>query len=225
MIDYYDIMCPHATPVYSSNQTGYACIRSSDIQNGFLDWSTTKYISRSEFEKRIKVIVPMPKDVVYCREGARFGNAALIPSGKQVCLGQRTMLFRADPNVATPEFIWAFLESESTKKQAIRLAGGSASPHLNVGDIKEFVTIIPHLPLQQQFAQIVQKFERLRTKQREAERQAEYLFQTLLHQAFERDGGLGAGVDQSEVMEDDVHVSVGGNELTGDYVQLQMKSL
>lgn len=40
------------------------------------------------------------------------------------------------------------------------------------------------LPLQEKFAQIVQKFERLRTQQQEAERQAEHLFQTLLHRAF-----------------------------------------
>jgi hypothetical protein len=37
------------------------------------------------------------------------------------------------------------------------------------------------LSLQQQFAHIVHKFERLRAQQREAERQAEHLFQTLLH--------------------------------------------
>jgi type I restriction enzyme S subunit len=37
---------------------------------------------------------------------------------------------------------------------------------------------------QEKFAQIVQRFERLRTQQREAERQAEHLFQTVLHRAF-----------------------------------------
>jgi type I restriction enzyme S subunit len=43
---------------------------------------------------------------------------------------------------------------------------------------------IPPLPLQEKFAQIVQKHERFRTQQREAQRQAEHLFQTLLHHAF-----------------------------------------
>jgi hypothetical protein len=37
---------------------------------------------------------------------------------------------------------------------------------------------------QKQFAHIVHKFERLRAQQREAERQAEHLFQALLHRAF-----------------------------------------
>ncbi len=44
--------------------------------------------------------------------------------------------------------------------------------------------LVPPLPLQQQFAHIVHKFERLRVQQREAERQSEQLFQTLLHRAF-----------------------------------------
>lgn len=42
----------------------------------------------------------------------------------------------------------------------------------------------PVTALQQKFARIVQQFERLRAQQREAERQAEHLFQTLLHSAF-----------------------------------------
>ncbi len=179
--------CPHSTPTYSPTITGHACIRSSDIQNGTLDWSTTKYVDFSEYEKRVQTLIPMPNDVVYCREGARFGNAAIIPKGKKLCLGQRMMLFRAASSIATPEFIWAFLESESTYRQACQSAGGSASPHLNVGDIKEFITIIPPIARQQEFAQIVQRYERLHAQQKEAERQADHLFQTLLHQAFQRE--------------------------------------
>ena len=72
---------------------------------------------------------------------------------------------------------------------------------LNYRDISKFVTgidqfklnrsnldiipvQIPSLPLQQKFTQIVHKHERLRAQQREAERQAEHLFQTLLQRAF-----------------------------------------
>ncbi|MBE9125021.1 MULTISPECIES: restriction endonuclease subunit S [unclassified Coleofasciculus] len=55
---------------------------------------------------------------------------------------------------------------------------------ISTGIVKQCIVPIPPLPLQEKFARIVQKFERLRTQQREAERQAEYLFQTLLHRAF-----------------------------------------
>jgi type I restriction enzyme S subunit len=40
------------------------------------------------------------------------------------------------------------------------------------------------LPLQQKFAALVERVERLRSVQREALRQAEHLFASLLHRAF-----------------------------------------
>ena len=129
----------------------------------------------------------MGDDVIYCREGARFGNAARIPenSNKKICLGQRIMLFRADPQKATPEFLWAVLELDSIYKQAERMVGGSASPHVNVQDIKKIKTIMPPLANQDLFAHVVRRYDRLRIQQRETERQAEMLFQGLLRRAFE----------------------------------------
>jgi type I restriction enzyme S subunit len=56
---------------------------------------------------------------------------------------------------------------------------------------------IPPLPLQEKFAQIVQKYERLRTQQREGDRQAEHLFQTLLHRAFRGELTLQDSNDES----------------------------
>ena len=44
--------------------------------------------------------------------------------------------------------------------------------------------LIPPLLLQQQFARIVYRFERLRAQQQEAERQAEHLFRALVEGAF-----------------------------------------
>ncbi len=52
------------------------------------------------------------------------------------------------------------------------------------GKLEELVLIKPPLTLQQKFAALVELVERLRAAQREALRQAEHLFQTLLHRAF-----------------------------------------
>lgn len=52
------------------------------------------------------------------------------------------------------------------------------------GKLEELVLIKPPLALQQKFAALVARHERLRATQREALRQAEHLFQTLLHEAF-----------------------------------------
>jgi type I restriction enzyme S subunit len=55
---------------------------------------------------------------------------------------------------------------------------------ISTGTVKRLPVALPPLPLQQKFAQIVQKYERLRAQQRESERQGEHLFQSLLHRAF-----------------------------------------
>jgi restriction endonuclease S subunit len=55
---------------------------------------------------------------------------------------------------------------------------------LNASLLRALQVIVPPLPLQQKFAALVERHEHLRATQREALRQAEHLFQTLLHQAF-----------------------------------------
>lgn len=178
------IDCPHATPQYAYTETPYACLRSSDIQNGYLDWSTTKYVDAAEYAKRIGRTIPVVGDIVYCREGARFGNAARILDNKKVCLGQRMMLFRPAAGIATSEFLWAFLSCESTYHQAVRMVGGSASPHVNVGDIKRFSAVIPPLQAQQHFSKITRILDRSRQRGLESLLTFKSLFNSLVQHAF-----------------------------------------
>lgn len=63
-------------------------------------------------------------------------------------------------------------------------AGQSGQPLISEGRLANVALLKPPTVLQEKFAQIVRQFEHLRTQQREAERQAEHLFQTLLHRAF-----------------------------------------
>ncbi len=77
-----------------------------------------------------------------------------------------------------------FLEQLLNETDLERYITGSAQPKLTAAKLSALPIIMPPLPLQRKFADIVRRFERLRTQQREAERQAEHLFQTLLHRAF-----------------------------------------
>ena len=176
--------CPHSTPKYLDEISPYPCIRSSDLQNGYLDFSTTKYVSKDEYTKRIGRTTPVSGDILYCREGARYGNGARVPKNIKACLGQRVMLFRVDQTRATSAFFWALILSPTVRRFADDAVSGSASPHINVQDIREFPVFCPPLELQEKFARIVQTHEHLRAQQLEAHRQAQHLYDTLLHQAF-----------------------------------------
>ena len=178
------IDCPHETPSFSPNKTEFPCVRSSDIQNGYFDWSTTKFVNYETYKRRILRGKPIAGDIIYCREGARFGNAAIVPQNMKICLGQRTMLFRPSPKLATSAFIWLFLENTKTKQLVANLAGGSASPHINVQSLKNLEVITPPLSLQQQLSRVVSCKVNSRKKMIESERQVEHLFQSLLQHAF-----------------------------------------
>jgi type I restriction enzyme S subunit len=122
--------------------------------------------------------------VIYCREGARFGNAARIPKGRTICLGQRMMLFRSKHIVSTAEYIWSLLNSNRVYQQAVQRIGGSASPHINVKDIKKFRIFSPPLSIQQNYSAIVKKIDAMKEKFQKSSLRSEQLFNSLSQRAF-----------------------------------------
>lgn len=178
------IDCPHSTPVYAAGRTEYPCVRSSDIQNGALIFLDTKYVEKSEYETRIARGKPQVGDIIYCREGARFGNAARITHEATLCLGQRMMLFRPYLRAAVSEYLWAFLLSSAAYGQATSLVGGSASPHVNIRDIIALRVQHPPIDLQRKFARQVGAVEKLKAAQRVSLAELDALFASLQSRAF-----------------------------------------
>ena len=61
---------------------------------------------------------------------------------------------------------------------------GQTRDRVSMGQLAELSIPLPPLSVQQQFARLVERHERVRSVQREALRQAEHLFQSLLYEAF-----------------------------------------
>jgi type I restriction enzyme S subunit len=169
----------------NSEQRGYPILGMGNITySGRIDLTSLSYVelSRDEFEE-LRLI---PGDIIFNRTNSTdlVGKTAHWNLEMDAVLA--SYLVRLKPNEQVlPDYFTALLNSRYYKRifqERCRKAVGQSniSPTL----LKEFPMLIPPLPLQQQFAHIVRKFERLRAQQREAERQAEYLFQALLHRAF-----------------------------------------
>jgi len=90
-----------------------------------------------------------------------------------------------------PDYTLYALRQSGLRKIIGDLATGTSGSMKNISKQKAATLPIPSAPLslQQQFVHIVHQFERLRAQQREAQRQAEHLFQTLLHRAFREELG------------------------------------
>jgi len=135
--------CPHTTPEWTTS--GLVCLRTTNFRVRGLDLEEVRYVSEATYDQRTARLKPQAGDIVYSREGGILGIACVIPEGELMCLGQRMMLIRPDPVKCLPEFVALMLNAPQTVSRVAALTGGTASPHLNVGDVKRFVVPVPTL--------------------------------------------------------------------------------
>jgi len=176
--------CPHSTPSYTSENTGYMCIRTSIVKKNKILWDEIEYIPEEEFAKRIQRKKPEMGDIVYTREGAILGIAAIIDRECNVALGQRSMLLSPNRNKCTSEFLCVAMNCDSFLDNALKGVAGSASPHINVGDIKAFNIIMPPIELQNQFATFVHQSDKLKAEEQRKLEKMQILFDSLMQQYF-----------------------------------------
>lgn len=178
--------CPHSTPKWEKN--GKLCLRTTNFKRGYLDLQSPNYVSEETFNDRNRRIIPQPGDVLYSREGSVLGIACTIPSNVYPCLGQRMMLLRSGEKLNN-RYLMHYLNSPMVTNHVIATKGGTGSPHINVGDIKEFQIPIPSLEKQ---SNIVRQIEEQLSSCDNVEKtvdailtQADAMRQSILKQAFE----------------------------------------
>jgi type I restriction enzyme S subunit len=139
--------CPHETPAYAEDGE-FLVVRTADLDGGRLrDESDMKRVDVLEYTNRIRRASLEEHDIVYGREGERWGHAALVPLSSKFCLGQRMMQFRCGPNWE-PEFLMWLLNSRAVYLQGALDTVGATSPHVNVATIRNY--ILPAPPRQEQ---------------------------------------------------------------------------
>ena len=176
--------CPHSTPNYTSQNTGFMCIRTSIVKKNYIIWDDIEFISEEEYNKRIQRKKPEKGDVIYTREGAILGIAAVIDKECNVALGQRAMLLSPDANQCNSIFLCNAMNCDSFLANALKGQSGSASPHINVGDIKAFKMIMPPIKLQQQFAAFVAQVDKSKFVVQKSLQELETLKKSLMQQYF-----------------------------------------
>jgi type I restriction enzyme S subunit len=147
--------CPHETPKYDP-EGKFDVIRTADINCGILDLTSTYKLDKLEYERRIRREPLLPEDILYSREGERWGHAAIVPDSPLMCLGQRMMQFRLW-NSENPEFFMYALNSRSVYEQGAVDVVGATAPHINISAIRNFCMTRPPLLEQQAIADSVVK--------------------------------------------------------------------
>ncbi|MEZ8260628.1 restriction endonuclease subunit S [Vibrio sp. 10N.237.312.C02] len=137
--------CPHSTPKWTDN--GEICVRTTQMAPFSLDLSTSRYVSSDTYLKRIERLKPESDDVLYSREGGILGVACRVPSGVELCLGQRMIVIRPS-RLITSRFLELVLNSPLVNEIARHNTTGGAAPRVNVNVIKGYPIPLP--PLEEQ---------------------------------------------------------------------------
>ncbi len=151
--------CPHATPRYSASGT-YPAIRTADISPGIVYVDKAKKLSQKDYLRWIARLEPQEGDILYSREGERFGIAACVPAGVKLCISQRMMVFRIASDHC-PNFVMWLLNSVSTYRQALQDVMGATAPHVNISTIKNYFLAMPAKQEQDQIVNHIESETRL----------------------------------------------------------------
>ena len=125
-------------------------------------------------------------DIVLTTRGT-VGNVALydetIPYNI-IRINSGMVLIRPNLDLLLPKYLLYLIQMPIIKNQYLKLVSGSAQPQLPIAILKKIKLLVPPLPLQNQFASIVEKIESIKRKQNKATAEINTLFDALMQKAF-----------------------------------------
>ena len=151
--------CEHKTAPKSP--TGFPSIRTPNVGRGRLILDNVNRVDDETYAQWTRRAVPKENDLIIARE-APVGNVAIIRQGQSVCLGQRTVLVRPDPNKVNPEFLCYFMLGDYVQGRFGAAATGATVPHLNMRDIRGLqIPALPTREVQNRIASILSAYDDL----------------------------------------------------------------
>jgi len=134
--------CEHKTAPTQS--TGYPSIRTPNVGRGRLILDNVNRVSQGTYNEWTRREVPRSGDLILARE-APAGNIAMIPKDLEVCLGQRTVLIRANNDLIDASYLLYLLLDDKMQAKLLSFGSGATVAHVNMSDIRALQ--LPDLPL------------------------------------------------------------------------------
>ena len=128
--------CHNKTAPYQA--TGIPLVRTPSIRDMKLNFDDSiRYVSQETYTFWSRRCPPLSGDILFTRE-APMGEAAIIPEGKIVCMGQRIMLLRPG-KFLSGKYLLCATQNPIFKKVSDKVAVGTGVKHLRVGDVERLV--------------------------------------------------------------------------------------
>ena len=173
---------PHKSLPDVGKDNGYPFISVRNIVNGFIDFSTAKYISEADYQEAIKKCHPQKGDMLYSK-GGTTGIAKLIDVDIDFANWVHVAVLKFDTSL-NGIFFENMLNSDYCYAQSQRLTKGIANRDLVLSAMAKIRLYKPPLALQEQFAAFVKQTDKSKVVIQKALDEAQVLFGSLMQKYF-----------------------------------------
>lgn len=142
---------PHATPKKIESGPVYLGIKAI-TKDGTIDEKEFAYLSKADYIKWTKRVVPKKDDIVFSYE-ATLHRYALIPENFYGCLGRRLAIVRAKtPDVNIHWLYYFFMSSKWTQFINNHIVSGSTVNRISIDDFPDYIIDLPNIKTQNSIA-------------------------------------------------------------------------
>ena len=151
---------PHKSlPDIGKENGGHPFISVRNIVNGYIDFSSAKYISDEDYADAIKKCHPEKGDMLYSK-GGTTGIAKLIDIDEEFANWVHVAVLKFDKTKLNGIFFENMLNGDYCYKQSQRLTKGIANRDLVLSAIAQIKIYRPPMELQEQFADFVTQIDK-----------------------------------------------------------------
>ena len=148
---------PHATPKKTVEGPYFLSI--SSLENGRFDLSKSAHLSKEDFKKWTRRVIPKAGDLLFSYE-TRLGEAALVPEGIQACLGRRMGLLRPNREKVLPGYLlYSYLSPAFQQTIISNTIRGATVDRIAIAAIANFPLQIPSLGHQATVVRILKSID------------------------------------------------------------------
>ena len=174
---------------------GTALKKQEYVPDGIPVW-TMENVGQNEFQEEGCLYITPPKydelkaydaqngDILVSRAGTVGRMAVVRTKYPRSIIHSNIIRLSLDPALCLPVYFSVLMTYFASRVGRLKRGQEDAYTFMNTSRLAEIQILLPPFPVQQKFAALVERHERLRAVQRESLRQAEHLFQSLLHQSF-----------------------------------------
>jgi type I restriction enzyme S subunit len=135
------IDCKNRTPEYDEDGD-FPVVRTTDVKDGNLSFTQCLRTDEKNFRAWTLRGAPERDDILFTRE-APAGEAALYDGTQPICLGQRMMYFRVNPEILVSRFLLYSIYGALVKGYILTESGGSTVSHRRLAQVYNLPLLIP----------------------------------------------------------------------------------